>query len=268
MAEIPFRRTFTAAITEIASNLSLLRTWVSDDQPDLAASSVDQIQKLLLQVSEDFTPHRHAFAASGGPGEVLQLRHRFYASAHDAIIGEARSFMEILWFHIDAKGREETVAKALGKKECSPEERSKSLKVMAYSSGLHTEKVLGEWDRAKSGISELLTDEWMAAFRPLEARAFREFSHAKFVRSLSQAASTTQKPEQKKPGKSKRGRPPVSTRAADEKLVANWYSASNTGQRKSDFEKGWGLDSGAVTKAISRLRAAEYRKSRESIDAH
>jgi hypothetical protein len=164
----PQRLPLSEAVGEIALALAVLPALATDDQSNLAQSSIAELIKLVDACALAMKERGEAFAAIGSLADVITIRGRSYASAHHAAVGQAHSFLGQLWVRLDTTNWEECQRQFLA------DPTSQAVQKWLNQTGLDPQLVTAQWERAKVDILELLPPEWRQEFKPVGARIVRE----------------------------------------------------------------------------------------------
>lgn len=144
------------SVERIALELAMLPALAEHDEPEAAQSCVARLQGLLAESFWQFQNEADSYSALGNAGDTITIRRppfsANYASAHQAALDEANLFLDLLWFHLDSQRQRE------------------SRETDAICNGMPAVLVSDHWERAKTGILELLPRAWREDFAMVRSR--------------------------------------------------------------------------------------------------
>jgi hypothetical protein len=169
--------TLSEAASKLALELAVLPSLAHGDQASSARYSVVELITLVNIIATPMKEDGDVFANVGGSDDVVEICGRSYPSAHRAALGEAKEFLDWLWFHLDQEGRESThrIWVELGSKgKANSTAYRRAYQQSMNATGMDPDRVVENWQRAKAGIRELLPKEWRRDFNHIGSRIARE----------------------------------------------------------------------------------------------
>ena len=168
----------SAAIHDVGTSLTHLNMWANEKEPDCiemaakhAVFDTSQIQRRLRGGIRGLLD-RCGFIYAGANAGSISVCGRSYASAHQAVVGEAIGLLTLLWISLDLESYQHL--RAATPERWKLPSRREELQKLNDGTGFDPKCISSGWDESRAIICSVLTDDWMRDFKPLIHQLQRE----------------------------------------------------------------------------------------------